>query len=307
MSRFAWSTVSLLIALGLLLTLADAGPHRTQLLIGLGGFYSMLLAVGSLWPRLDFYLYAMRRGSVEQPWVALTFDDGPDPAITPLLLALLRRERILAAFFFVGEAARCYPELVAQAAAEGHLIGNHSDQHGYGWAFSSTQRLFAEFATANQTLTAILGDAPRFVRTPVGVSRPDLADVLQRLQLRNIAWDVRGLELLYRDPDRIAARVAARARNGSIILLHEVYYGVRRFEPERMLATAQLTITRLHARGFRIVRLDHLLEQPAHASARLAPWGALPETGAAVVENHADESVRYCDAATVVASRANYS
>ncbi|MCC9000572.1 MAG: polysaccharide deacetylase family protein [Candidatus Contendobacter sp.] len=299
MSRFAWSTVSVLIALSLILTWLDPSPYRTQLLLGSTGFYAALLAAGALLPQMDFYLRAVRRGPADQPWVALTFDDGPHPDITPLLLDLLRNERIPATFFCVGEAARRYPDLVAQAAADGHLTGNHSDQHRYGWAFSSKERLYAEFAAANRTFIHILGHAPRFVRTPVGVSRPNLDEVLQRLQLRNIAWDVRGLESLYRDPDRIAARIARRSRNGSIILLHELYYGVRHFDPPQVLATAQLTIDRLRQRGFRFVRLDHLLEQP-DCVIKSGDWDSLPAAGAFLIGNGADATTRYRRAAGIL-------
>ncbi len=288
----------MLVALGLILILIDSDWCQARALMSLGGCYVVLLAVGSLAPRLDFYLRAARRGPAGRPWVALTFDDGPDPAITPLLLELLRRERISAAFFFVGEAARRYPDLVARTAADGHLIGNHSERHGYGWTVSSTERLFAEFAAANQTLADILGQPPRFARTPAGVSRPHLADVLRRLQLRNVAWDVRGLEGFYRDPERIATRVARRARNGSIILLHELYYGMPCFEPRRTLATVQLTINQLRARGFHFVRLDRLLEQadPVVLSHDRNP-GLVAD--AFLVENGADKAMSYRGAATV--------
>lgn len=302
MSRFAWSTACALVAAGLILTLVKTGSYQTCLLVGLGAGYVALLAAGSLLPGLDFYLRAARRGPADRPWVALTFDDGPDPATTPLLLDLLRRERIPAAFFFVGEAARRYPNLVAQAAADGHLIGNHSDQHGYGWTVASTERLFAEFAAANRTLADILGRPPHFVRTPAGVSRPNLADALRRLQLRNVAWDVRGLEGVYRDPERIAARVARLARNGSIILLHELYYGTRCFKPRQALTTAQLTIDRLRDRGFQFVRLDRLLEQPERAAAS-SDRNASLETGALLIENGVDEAMGYRGGGAV-ASRA---
>ncbi len=303
MSRFAWSTVCTLVALGLILILMDPGGCRPFVLMSLCGGYIVLLAIGSLTPRLDFYLRAALRGPTDRPWVALTFDDGPDPATTPLLLELLRRERIAATFFFVGEAARRYPDLVARVAVEGHLIGNHSDRHGYRWTVASTERLFAEFAAANQTLADLSGQPPRFARTPAGVSRPHLAEVLQRLRLRNVAWDVRGLEGFYRDPERIAARVGRRARNGSIILLHELYYGMPCFEPRQALATAQLTIERLRGRGFRFVRLDRLLEQvdPVVLS---RDQDTTLEAGAALIESGVDPTMGYRDDAAPPASRA---
>ena len=292
----------LVVALALILTLMKPDGRQTWTLLSLSGGYIALLAAGSLTPRLDFYLRAARRGPTNRPWVALTFDDGPDPATTPLLLELLRRERIFAAFFFVGEAARRYPGLVAQAAADGHLIANHSDRHGYGWTVAPPAQLFAEFAAASQTLTRILGQPPRFVRTPAGVSRPHLAEVLQRLHLRNVAWDVRGLEGFYRDPERIAARVVRRARNGSIILLHEAYYGMPCFKPRQALKTAQLAISQLRARGFQFVRLDRLLEQTDPVALSHDRNSGL-EADVRLVENGADPAMRYRSDAAPQASR----
>lgn len=267
-SCFAWSAIGVALAAAVILSQVDDGAERTCWLLGLVGAYLALLAVASLAPHWNFYLPAIRRGPTDRPWVALTFDDGPDPAVTPALLDLLRQEGIVATFFCVGESARRHPALVARAAADGHLIGNHSDHHGYGWAFASAPRILAEFAAAHRTLTAILGAAPRFVRTPAGISRPGLAPAFRQLHLTNVGWDVRGLELFYRSPERIAARIARRARNGSIILLHETDYGVGSIAPQRALATARLTIAQLRARGFRFVRLDQLLKHAmadAHA------------------------------------------
>lgn len=264
-SRFAWSAIGVTLAAAAILSQADDGADRARWLLGLTGAYLALLATASIMPHWNFYLRAIRRGPTDRPWVALTFDDGPDPAVTPALLDLLRQEGVSAVFFFVGESARRHPALVARAAADGHLIGNHSDRHGYDWAFAAAPRILAEFAAANRTLTAILGDTPRFVRTPVGISRPGLAPAFRQLRLTPIGWDVRGLELLYRDPERIAARIARRARNGSIILLHETDYGVGSIAPQQALATARLTIARLRTRGFRFVRLDQLLSPTLRA------------------------------------------
>ncbi|MBE2294429.1 MAG: polysaccharide deacetylase family protein [Phycisphaerales bacterium] len=271
MNPFTWSAMGVISALGAILALMVPCPLRSGLLAGLLGSYLVLLAVGALVPRLNFYLHAACRGPSAQPWVALTFDDGPDPAITPLLLELLRREGVPATFFYIGEAAQRYPALVTEAAADGHLIANHSNHHGYAWAFASERQLLAEFEAANRVLSSILGHSPRFVRTPVGISRPGLDKVLHHLRLRNIAWDVRGLEGFHRDPERISAHIADRARNGSIILLHELYYGVARFDPQQVLRTTQLTIDRLRARGFSLVHLDQLLGQ-AEAQSWVGNW-----------------------------------
>jgi hypothetical protein len=121
-----------------------------------------------------------------------------------------------------------YPALVAQAAADGHLIGNHSDRHGHGWAFASTQGIVAEFEAANRTFTEILGHAPRFARTPVGciVSGfgQGVAPVCALATSLGTCAVWKGCTAT-RHASRLV--IARRARNGSIILLHELYYGVR--------------------------------------------------------------------------------
>jgi len=64
--------------------------------------------------------------STKDPVAALTFDDGPHPVFTPLLLEILGRHQARATFFMVGKTAGMYPELVRQVASEGHAIGLHS-------------------------------------------------------------------------------------------------------------------------------------------------------------------------------------
>src|ERR1700688_2354393 len=61
--------------------------------------------------------------------IALTFDDGPNPAVTPRLLELFDRYAVRATFFMIGKFARACPELVKEISVRGHLIGNHSDTH----------------------------------------------------------------------------------------------------------------------------------------------------------------------------------
>jgi len=265
MSRFAYYTVCMLGMLGVVWKLVDSPLAQTWILAGLGLAYMVMLVAGSLFPQLGFYLLALNRGPANQSNVALTFDDGPAAGITPRLLDLLKREGVPATFFCVGEAAQNHPTLVKRAAAEGHLIANHSYGHRYYWAFLSLRRLIGEFRQANQALTEILQRTPRFVRFPFGASRPGLARILHVLNLVNVGWDVRGLEGIYQDPMTIARRIARQARNGSIILLHEAYYPNRTFDPDTVLETVRLTIAWVRERGFTFVRLDHLLEQPGYA------------------------------------------
>ena len=65
----------------------------------------------------------------EKPKIALTFDDGPSPTYTPMLLDGLKKRKIKATFFLIGESAKAYPEIVERMQAEGHLIGNQTYHH----------------------------------------------------------------------------------------------------------------------------------------------------------------------------------
>jgi len=78
-----------------------------------------------LFPQLSFYLPILSRGRKGVPGVALTFDDGPDPQVTPLVLDLLDRHGVKATFFVIGSKAEAHPDLIQDILARGHAVGNH--------------------------------------------------------------------------------------------------------------------------------------------------------------------------------------
>src|ERR1700719_3602209 len=86
------------------------------------------LAWGAVAPSSQLFGPTLRRLRVPSG-IALTFDDGPNPAITPRLLDLLQRYRARATFFLIGRHVRACPELAAEIANRGHAIGNHTDSH----------------------------------------------------------------------------------------------------------------------------------------------------------------------------------
>lgn len=100
--------------------------------------------------------------------IALTFDDGPDPVYTPVLLDLLKRERIKATFFLVGERAARYPELVLRMSREGHCIGLHNYKHQCNWLISpwKNARTLEQSARIIENIT---GERPVFYRPPWGM------------------------------------------------------------------------------------------------------------------------------------------
>lgn len=153
--------------------------------------------------------------------VALTFDDGPDPAGTPAVLDILDRRGVRASFFCIGARAERHPALVREIAARGHCVENHTFCHPNGFAFRGPRGLAAEIGRAQILLTALTGRSPRFFRAPMGLRGPLLEPVLQRFGLSLVSWTRRGRDGLRADPDAVLARLARGLSGGDVLVLHD--------------------------------------------------------------------------------------
>ena len=153
--------------------------------------------------------------------VALTFDDGPDPADTPKLLDLLREKGVKATFFVVGKRADQHPDIVRRAWAEGHLIANHTWSHYSLFCFLMPGRLRAEIERGSESIRRICGSRPRFFRSPVGLRHPLLAPYLQDAELEYVSWSIRTLDTFNANSSVLARRILSKATSGDIILLHD--------------------------------------------------------------------------------------
>ncbi len=153
--------------------------------------------------------------------VALTFDDGPDPILTPWILACLRAHGARASFFCVGDKARRHPSLIGAIRDGGHSVENHSDHHRHSFAMLHRAVIAREVRAAQQTLTDLARTAPRFFRAPLGFRNPWLAPVLAEYGLRYVSWSHRGFDTVDRRPARILARLLGGLNDGDILLLHD--------------------------------------------------------------------------------------
>lgn len=153
--------------------------------------------------------------------VALTFDDGPDPLVTPRVLDLLDEHHAPATFFLIGERARRHPTLVRQIQQRGHQLENHSDRHRVGFALRGPAAIYRELRQAQESLAQLTGREPRYFRAPFGMRNPWIQPVLDRLDLRLVSWSRRGYDAVHGDPDRVARRLLSGLRAGDILLLHD--------------------------------------------------------------------------------------
>jgi peptidoglycan/xylan/chitin deacetylase (PgdA/CDA1 family) len=153
--------------------------------------------------------------------VALTFDDGPDPDVTPKVLDLLDHAGARASFFCIGERAAAHPELVAEIARRGHRVENHSYSHPVFFSMLPPPALKREIMRAQDVLTAASGQLPRLFRAPAGFRSLLLDPVLHSLGLRFVSWTRRGFDKADGDALRVAQRVAGQAVAGDVLLLHD--------------------------------------------------------------------------------------
>jgi peptidoglycan/xylan/chitin deacetylase (PgdA/CDA1 family) len=182
--------------------------------------FVMLCGVAPFLPRLGFFLPVVSRGSRGTNQVALTFDDGPDPASTPKLLALLERHGIRATFFVIGQRAARHPDLIRAMVRQGHEIGNHSWDHDHFIMFWRSRRL-AEQIVATQRALATQGVVPRVFRPPVGITTPVLAAVLGRQGMVAVNFSCRAFDGGNRRIRGLSKTILSRLRAGDIVLLHD--------------------------------------------------------------------------------------
>lgn len=158
----------------------------------------------------------------DAPRVALTFDDGPDPEVTPRVLDLLAARGARASFFCVGRRARRHPAVVARIVAEGHGVENHSDRHSNAFWFYPPGRLGRELEAAQRALReAGGGPAPTWFRAPAGIRSPWLQGALAGSALRLASWTRRGFDTVARDPARVLERLTDGLADGDVLLLHD--------------------------------------------------------------------------------------
>lgn len=179
--------------------------------------------------------------------VALTFDDGPDPVLTPRLLDILAEARVKATFYVIGRKAAQYPEIVQRAFREGHEIGNHSWSHAVLTQLSNNQVL-AEVRKTDAAIQAATGTPPATIRAPYGSQSARIAQIVAPRPL--VLWDTDTLDWLHRSSARVT-RVADSTGPGTIVLMHDIH--------ATTIAAAPALIQGLKERGVRLVTISSFL------------------------------------------------
>lgn len=207
-----------LVALATALLLFFFSPSLATIPLAL---FLLFCAVAPFLPGLSFFLPVISRGQREIKSVCLTFDDGPSPASTPLLLDLLARHHLPATFFLIGEKAARYPELVAEILGRGHSIGNHSWSHDSFLMLRSGKTLRADIHNTQEILKKS-GVQPLVFRPPVGITSSRLGEALAEEGLITVAYSCRAFDRGNRNIHNLADKILRRLRPGDIIMLHDL-------------------------------------------------------------------------------------
>jgi peptidoglycan/xylan/chitin deacetylase (PgdA/CDA1 family) len=254
LSKAEWvGIVSLLAAV--LLSILDVRLSA----MALGGFLVFCI-VSTFLPSSSFYLPVISRGVSGRKAVALTFDDGPDPLTTPVLLRMLSKHGLKATFFVTGSRASANPELMREILRQGHTVGNHSYSHDFLFALRGRKRLRKEIESTEEILENF-GIKCLAFRPPVGITGPRLREVLRRKGVLVIGFSCRAFDGGNRWISRLSEKILKRVRPDDIVLLHDVrpkdacLLPLWRQEVESLLLG-------LEARGLAVLPLSEIIGRP---------------------------------------------
>lgn len=193
--------------------------------------------------------------------VALTFDDGPNPASTAAILDVLHRQRVPATFFLIGERIERDRPLAERILRDGHQLANHSWSHPR-MVLEDPHRYATEIDRTDQLIRQLGYSGPIDFRPPYGQKLLVLPWLLAHRGKLDVLWSLDSRDWADRDPASIARRVVRGAQPGSIVLLHDL---------PRTAAALPAMIEGLRRRGYRFRRV-----RAARSQAHAVVAGSLP-------------------------------
>ncbi len=218
----------------------------------------IIMAWGSKNIRSGFYVTAICHGDKQKRAVALTFDDGPDAQVTPMILDVLKETHVEAAFFVIGSKAEKHAEILERMDNEGHIIGCHTYSHHFFFDLFSSSRMRHEMKQTDNIVYARTGKKPGFFRPPYGVTNPPLAQAVKSMEYQTVGWSLKSNDTVIEDESLLLDNLISNVKQGDIILFHDN-------KPWTMKILVKF-IQYLKENGYEINRLDKLINQRAYAN-----------------------------------------
>jgi peptidoglycan/xylan/chitin deacetylase (PgdA/CDA1 family) len=248
---------------------------------------SALSAYGAAYPRAQLFGPTTCRTTSPRK-LAITFDDGPNPTITPKLLDLLDRYDARATFFLIGRYARQCPDLMREISARGHAVGNHTETHPNLFWLGPAQ-IRDELRRCQDAIASALNARPTWFRPPWGLRNPWLAGAAREFELRTVMWTLIPGDWRAPTCDWLIERmhpIAAHAsqaqphgrqghaaqgqatqryatRTGDILCLHDGSHRGQNADRTRTLAALEYWLPRWRDLGLEFATIDRAVISPA--------------------------------------------
>ncbi|MGH9703163.1 MAG: polysaccharide deacetylase family protein [Candidatus Acidiferrales bacterium] len=213
-------------------------------------------AFGAMHPASQLFGRTIRHAG-NQRALALTFDDGPNPRITPQLLDLLERHQIQATFFVIGKFARECAALTAEIAARGHLLGNHTESHP-DLIWLGSKRIEAELARCQEAIHRSTGKTAVWMRPPYGFRGPQLDAAVRRGGFKAVVmWSAWAWDWKPQAAEPVIHRLR-RVRGGDIVLLHDGDHRALNGDRIHTVAALEYWLPRWKDAGREFVTIDSI-------------------------------------------------
>jgi peptidoglycan/xylan/chitin deacetylase (PgdA/CDA1 family) len=239
--------------------------------------FAGLTAYGAAYPRAQLFGTTVCRTNSARK-LAITFDDGPNPAITPKLLDLLDRYKAKATFFLIGRFVRECPELAQETVARGHEIGNHTELHSnLFWLNPSNVRV--ELRLCHDAIRGAIGTPPKWFRPPYGFRNPWVIPAARELGYHTVMWTLiprdwraQSAEWLIPRMQPIADHARQNMGNGSspgpagtgdVLCLHDGGHRELNSDRSRTLAALEHWLPRWRDLGLEFVTIGEAVSTPA--------------------------------------------
>jgi peptidoglycan/xylan/chitin deacetylase (PgdA/CDA1 family) len=207
--------------------------------------------------------YTFNSVHVDGPYIALTFDDGPNATLTPKLLDLLAARHLKATFFVVGQNAADHPDILRRAVREGHEIANHSWSHP-NLGKMSDEAVRRELQKTDDAISAAIGKRPTLLRPPYGsITAHQKRWIHDELGYRIIIWDVDPMDWKRPGPAVVTSRILKETHAGSIVLAHDIH--------PPTIEAMPATFDQLQKKGFKSVTVTELLSMATPIPPKASP------------------------------------
>jgi peptidoglycan-N-acetylglucosamine deacetylase len=215
------------------------------------------------YPTAQVYGETIHRERAAGRLIALTYDDGPNPGLTPQLLELLDRHDAKATFLLIGKWAEREPELIRETVARGHAIGNHTfthptmPAHSADWIREDLRRCREAVEASGERFSTVDGAA--LMRPPYGRRRPGTLRTLRDEGYVPVTWSITGYDWLAHTTAKAITRRCLRSKEGDVILLHDGSHTEPAADRSRSLASTEAILEHFTPQGYRFVTIPELV------------------------------------------------